>query len=279
MNDFNDLSGKVAVITGGAGALGRAFALGLARSGVKTAILDLDETKAVAAALKIEQQTGTCALGLQADVLRKDSLEAALEILERSLGPIDFLINGAGGNGPRATTKMETAEPEGNFETDSFYGLDVDAFRQLFDLNIIGTVLPTQVLTTGMVRRRRGVIVNISSMNAFRPLTKIPAYSAAKCAVSNFTQWLAVHLASANIRVNAIAPGFFMTEQLRFLAYDENGKLTPRYEKVLAHTPMKRLGEPEELAGTLLYLLSAHSKFVTGIVIPVDGGFNAYAGV
>lgn len=280
MNSFADLDGKVAVITGGAGALGTAFAVGLAAAGVKLAIVDLDEGKASATAEKASQAGGgTPAVGVQANVLEKASLQNAAEKIEAMLGPIDFLINGAGGNGPKATTKTETANPDGDFEHESFYGLEMDGFRQLFDLNIIGTVLPTQVFTQQMVRRKQGVIVNISSMNAFRPLTKIPAYSAAKCAVSNFTQWLAVHLAPAKVRVNAIAPGFFLTEQLRFLAFDANGKLTPRYEKVLAHTPMGRLGEPEELVGTMLYLLSDHSRFVTGVVIPVDGGFNAYAGV
>lgn len=279
MNAFEDLQGKVAVVTGGGGALGGAFVLGIARAGVKVAVLDLDESRAVACAEKTARATGIQALGVAANVLEKASLETALAKIESALGPIDILINGAGGNGPRATTRTERVDPAGDFERESFYGLDPEHFRQLFDLNLMGTVLPTQVLTRNMVRRKQGAIVNISSMNAFRPLTKIPAYSAAKCAVSNFTQWLAVHLAPANIRVNAIAPGFFLTEQLRFLAFDQHGKLTPRYEKVLAHTPMGRLGEPEELVGTLLYLLSDHSRFVTGVVIPVDGGFNAYAGV
>ncbi len=195
--------------------------------------------------------------------------------------PIDFLINGAGGNSPKATTKAEEIVPdmEGLLEN-SFYGLEMEGFRQVFDLNFIGTLLPTMVFTTDMIKAGKGGVINISSMNAFRPLTKIPAYSAAKSAINNFTQWLSVHLGKTGIRVNAIAPGFFLTNQNRFLLTDEStGELTPRGNKIIASTPMGKFGNPEDISGTLLFLFSDLSEFITGIVVPVDGGYSAYGGV
>ncbi len=274
-----DLNGKVTAITGGAGEIGSAFALGLAKNGVKTAILDLDESAAQELSERVVSETGTEVIAVKCDVLSSDALNAADEEIAKRLGPLSFLINGAGGNNPVATTKDEQLSADlSNFE-DSFFGIDIEGFRDCLDLNLLGIALPTSILGKRLVAQEAGSIVNISSMNAYRPLTRIPAYSAAKCAVSNFTQWLAVHLASTNTRVNAIAPGFFLTEQLKYLAFEENGELTPRYQRVLANTPMNRFGEPEELVGTLLYLLSDSSRFVTGIVIPVDGGFNAYSGV
>ncbi|MBT5902350.1 MAG: SDR family oxidoreductase, partial [Opitutaceae bacterium] len=200
------------------------------------------------------------------------------QIAER-LGSPSFLINCAGGNHPTATTTAEQLAPDLSNMSDSFFGIDVDGFRQVMDLNLLGSVLPCSVIGKRLVANGGGAIINISSMNAYRPLTRIPAYSAGKSAVTNFTEWLAVHLAPTQVRVNAIAPGFFLTEQLKFLAFEENGDLTPRYKKVLANTPMNRFGDPAELVSTLLYLMSDQSKFVTGVVIPVDGGFNAFSGV
>lgn len=274
-----ELDSKVAAITGGAGVIGTALAYGLAHAGIKTAILDLDESKAQALAKKIAIETDTDSIGVPCDVLSLKSIERAdIEIRDR-LGTISFLVNCAGGNSPAATTSAEKLSADLSNMQDSFFGIDVAGFRQSLDLNLLGTVLPCSILGKQLVKQKFGSIVNISSMNAFRPLTRIPAYSAAKSAVSNFTQWLSVHLAPTTVRVNAIAPGFFLTEQLKYLAYDENGELTPRYQRVLENTPMGRFGEPKELVGTLLYLLSDGSRFVTGTIIPVDGGFNAYSGV
>ncbi len=275
----HNLEGKVAAITGGAGEIGTAFAYGLARIGVKTAILDLDLDKAESLANTIAAETGTEVIAIQCDVLSADTLRDADAAIADRLGPLSFLINGAGGNNPAATTKDEHLQSNLSNVEDSFFGIDPGGFTQCFDLNLLGIVLPSSILGRRLLKQNSSVIVNISSMNAYRPLTRIPAYSAAKCAVSNFTQWLAVHLAPANVRVNAIAPGFFLTEQLKYLAFEENGELTPRYQRVLEHTPMSRFGEPEELVGTLQYLLSDSARFVTGVVIPVDGGFNAYSGV
>lgn len=276
---YPELRGRAAVITGGAGDLGVALIQGLAQAGVRVAILDLNGDKAVARAAEVEDSTGTRCVGFTCDVLDRRSLTDAAQAITRELGPWDMLINAAGGNVAAATTTHEKVGADMTGLEGTFFDLDLAAFGRAFDLNFTGTVLPTLVLGRSLAERGEGVIVNFSSMNAFRPLTRIPAYSAAKCAVSNFTQWLAVHLGPRGVRVNAIAPGFILTEQLKFLAFDAAGRLTPRYEKVLAHTPMNRLGQPEELVGTLLYLVSAQSRFVTGVTIPVDGGFNAYAGV
>ena len=275
MLKFTGLDGQVAAITGGGGVIGTAFATGLAQAGVKVAILDLDAEKAK----MVAEQVGSGAIGVQCDVLDKESVVRADSEVVNELGSLAFLVNCAGGNSPSATSNAEQIAPDLSNIAESFFGIDMDSFRQTMDLNLLGTVLPCSVMGKRLCERGGGAVVNISSMNAYRPLTRIPAYSAGKSAVTNFTQWLAVHLAPAKVRVNAIAPGFFMTEQLKFLAFKEDGELTPRYERVLANTPMGRFGEPSELLGTLLYLLSDSSRFVTGVTIPVDGGFNAYSGV
>lgn len=278
---FNDLSNSVCVLTGGAGIIGASIAKGLARNGIKTAILDLNLESAKELALSIEKETGTMTRAYQANVLDKDSLIEAKRQINAELGKINLLINGAGGNSPKATTQLEKLGKENMNELEkSFYGLDVNGFDFVFDLNFKGTLLPSMVFTTDMLELGKGSIVNISSMNSYKPLTKIPAYSAAKASVNNFTMWLAVHLAKTGIRVNAIAPGFFLTNQNRFLLVDEKtGNPTPRGQKIISSTPMERYGEVEELSGTVLYLLSDISKFVTGVCIPVDGGFSAFGGV
>jgi len=278
---FDDLKNRTCAITGGAGILGAAIVHGLAAAGMKVAVLDIALDAAQKLAAEVGAATGATVIGVKADVLSRESLKAACDEITRKLGPIDILINGAGGNSPKATTKDEfITSANSNDPSATFFGLDIEGFRRVFDLNFIGTILPTMVLADHMVKNGKGVILNISSMNSFRPLTKIPAYSAGKAAINNFTEWLAVHLAKVNVRVNAIAPGFFLTNQNRFLRTDEKtGALTPRGEKIIAGTPMGRFGEPEDLMGTILYLLSDVSGFVTGVVIPVDGGFNAYSGV
>ncbi len=278
---FAELRGKVCVITGGAGIIGKSLSEGLASLGVKMAVADMAKDAADRVAAEIRKTCGVQAVGVECNVLDKDSLLKAKEFVHQELGAIDFLINCAGGNSPKATTQAEVVDKDQteNLEK-TFFGLDIEGFRNVFDLNFIGTILPTMVFTTDMIARGGGVVLNISSMNSFRPLTKIPAYSAAKAAVNNFTMWLAVHLAKANIRVNAIAPGFFLTNQNRFLLIDEKtGHLTARGNKILAATPMGKFGEPEELQGAVLFLLSDLSKFMTGVVVPIDGGFNAYSGV
>jgi NAD(P)-dependent dehydrogenase (short-subunit alcohol dehydrogenase family) len=254
---------------------------GLAAAGIKPAIIDLNLEAAQKLAADVASAHGVQSLGVSADVLDNQSLGTAKQAINERLGPIELLINAAGGNSPKATTQAEfmTRDMLGK-TSQTFYGLDIDGFRRVFDLNFLGTLLPTMILTGDMLDRNKGAVLNISSMNSFRPLTKIPAYSAAKASVNNFTQWLAVHLAKVNIRVNAMAPGFFLTNQNRFLLTEEkSGKLTPRGEKILAGTPMGRFGDPDELVGTMLYLLSDTSLFVTGIIVPVDGGFSAYSGV
>jgi NAD(P)-dependent dehydrogenase (short-subunit alcohol dehydrogenase family) len=276
---FEDLKGKVCVITGGAGVIGSVLAEGLCRAGVKTAILDIDEQQASRVAELAEKTTGSEAAGFRANVLDKESLlEARGKITDR-FGAIDFLINGAGGNSPKATTQLEQITDLKDLEN-SFFGLDLEGFEKVFALNFTGTLLPSMVFADNMLRHQKGVILNISSMNSFRPLTKIPAYSAAKASVNNFTQWLAVHLAKTGIRVNAIAPGFFLTHQNRFLMTDEKtGTPTPRGIKVISNTPMGKYGKPEDLVGAALFLLSDLSEFITGIILPVDGGYSAYGGV
>ncbi|MEZ5363281.1 MAG: SDR family oxidoreductase [Bryobacterales bacterium] len=272
---FDDLKGKTVAITGGGGVLCGAFAEAFVEAGARVALLDIRGEKAEEAAAK----AGGGAIGVECDVLSASSLEAAAGEIRRRLGPIDILVNGAGGNVAAATTGVEQLGDPAELEQ-SFYALDLEPFQKTFDLNFMGTLLPSQKLTLDMVERRKGAIINISSMNAFRPLSKIPAYSAAKASVSNFTEWLAVHLAPVGIRVNALAPGFFLTEQLLYLAKDAQGEWTPRYQRVHAQTPMGRLGNPDELKGAMLFLASERlASFITGVVLPVDGGFNANSGV
>jgi NAD(P)-dependent dehydrogenase (short-subunit alcohol dehydrogenase family) len=279
---FDDLNGKVCAITGGGGVIGTALAQGIATTGAKIAILDLIEEYAKKAAEQVKAEVpGATVIGVVANVLEKDSLAKAKEDINQKLGKIDILVNCAGGNSPKATTQIEMMEKSdvANLEK-TFFGLQLDGFQKVFDLNFLGTVLPTMVFATDMLDQEKGVILNISSMNAFRPLTKIPAYSAAKASINNLTEWMATHFAKTNIRVNAIAPGFFLTTQNKFLLMDESsGDYTPRGQKVISGTPMGRFGDPEELCGTVLYLLSDISAFVTGVIIPVDGGFNAFSGV
>jgi NAD(P)-dependent dehydrogenase (short-subunit alcohol dehydrogenase family) len=280
-NLVDDVKGKCCVITGGAGVIGTSLVECLARVGVKVAILDLNAELALKKAKDISSLTGGMVIGLSGNVLEKESLAKAKKVVNEQLGPIDILINAAGGNNPKATTTAETIEDKDLDHLEgTFFGLETEAFRKVFDLNFIGTIIPSMVFTRDMIERKQGVILNISSMNSYRPLTRIPAYSAAKASINNFTAWLAVHLARQNIRVNAIAPGFFLTDQNRFLLYDqETGTLSARGNKIIAGTPMKRFGTPDELQGALLYLVSDMSKFVTGIVLAVDGGFSAYSGV
>jgi NAD(P)-dependent dehydrogenase (short-subunit alcohol dehydrogenase family) len=267
-----DFSEMTVVVTGGAGALGGEMARALAGCMANVALLDLDRSAGERLARVIEAGGGR-ALSITADVLKRDTLEWAAREIMTKWGRVDCLINAAGGNNPRATTGAEA----------SFFDLPEEALRFVGDLNFLGTVLPCQVFGKLMAERKEGAILNISSMNAFRPLTRIPAYSAAKAAVSNFTQWLAVHMAteySAAIRVNALAPGFFLTDQNRFLLIDKSrGGLTERGRTIVAHTPAGRFGNPEDLVGATLWLLSPMSRFVTGVVLPVDGGFSAFSGV
>lgn len=276
-----DLSGKTAVVTGGGGVLCSCFAEALGECGAKVAVLDLSLEAADVVAKRICANGGT-AKAFVCNVLEKESILAACDAVIAAFGNIDILINGAGGNNPRATTDKEYLFPEdltGEADGKSFFDLTPEGIQFVFNLNCLGTLLPTQVFARNMAVHG-GIVINISSMNAYRPLTKIPAYSAAKAAVSNLTMWLAVHLSKVNIRVNAIAPGFFVTKQNEKLLFDENGNPTPRTDKILAHTPMGRFGKPEELVGTLLYLCDNNaSGFVNGTVIPVDGGFAAYSGV
>ena len=263
-----DFKGKTAVITGGAGVLGSEFTRVLLECGANVAVLDLN-------AEKIDKfvEFGERFLAVKTNVLDKSSVQSAADLILAKYQKIDFLINGAGGNSPKASTSSEM----------SFFDIPVDAIKFVSDLNFLGTILPSQVFGKIMAKQQAGNILNVSSMSALRPLTRIPAYSAAKAAVSNFTQWLAVHMAqeySTTIRVNAIAPGFFLTTQNKFLLTDEEtGELTERGKQIIEHTPMGKFGKPEDLLGAMLWLLSDDSSFVTGIVLPIDGGFSAYSGV
>ncbi|SCI29951.1 MULTISPECIES: SDR family oxidoreductase [unclassified Romboutsia] len=279
---FNvDLKNKVAVVTGGTGVLCGAMADALAECGAKVAILALNQDVCNAKAEEIKAKGGI-AIGIETNVLNKESIKNAHEIILKEFGPCDILINGAGGNHPKGTTTNEYLLPEdlNNEELTTFFDLDPEGVNFVFNLNFLGTLLPSQEFSKDMINREGATIINISSMNAYTPLTKIPAYSGAKAAVSNFTQWLAVHMSKVGIRVNAIAPGFFVTAQNERLLFNEDGTPTPRSEKILNSTPMGRFGEAEELLGTLLYLVdSKASGFVNGVCIPVDGAFSAYSGV
>ena len=278
---FKDLKGKVCVITGGAGVIGVEMVKAMASVGVKIAIADINKEVAEKVAAEISAEYNAKVIGVEANVLDKASLEKANELIKEKLGPVEILINGAGGNHPSATTKVEqmTKDSLDSLE-DTFYGLEMDGFDKVFALNFKGTLLPSMVFTKDMLKNQKGVVLNISSMNSYKPLTKIPAYSAAKASVNNFTEWLSVHLAKVGIRVNAIAPGFFITNQNRFLVMDEKtGNFSPRGQKIADNTPLGKFGEPEDLQGTTLFLISDISSFITGIVIPVDGGYSAFGGV
>lgn len=272
LKELYDISGKVVVITGGGGILCGTMAVALGKLGVKVAVLDIAEDAAQKIAGRVNSEGGT-AKAYKADVLSKESLAQVADAIEKDLGPVDVLINGAGGNSPKATCTPEMP----------FFDIPKEGMEWVFSLNLLGTLLPSQVFGKKMVEREKGDVINISSMCAFRPLTRVVGYSAAKAAVSNFTQWLAVHLNqeySTNIRVNAIAPGFFLTNQNRYLLVDkETGEPTARGRQIIDHTPAGRYGEPEDLISTLVWLLGPGAAFVNGIVVPVDGGFSAFSGV
>ena len=282
-----DLSGKTAVVTGGGGVLCSGFSKTLAEAGAKVAVCDLRLEAAEKVAAEIRESGGE-AMAVEMNVLDKASVESACAKILEKYGAVDILLNGAGGNNPKGTTTRDNLTPEevealdadGTIEgVKTFFDLDPAGISFVFNLNFLGTLIPTQVFARGMAKTG-GTIINVSSMNAFRPLTRIPAYSGAKAAVSNFTQWLAVHFAPVGIRVNAIAPGFFLTDQNRTLLTNPDGSLTARADKIITHTPMSRFGVPADLDGTLLWLADRDfSAFVDGVVIPVDGGFAAYSGV
>ena len=268
---MNEFENKVAVITGGAGVLCSAIAEGLARERARVVLLDIDEKRAQETLSRV-RAAGSDGTFIKTSVLSRDELDESVERTLGAYGQVDFLVNGAGGNHPKATTSADVP----------FFDLPEDAIRFTFDLNFMGTFLTAQAFGSAMANQKMGAILNIASMNAIRPLTRIPAYSASKAAVANFTQWLAVHMAleySPSIRVNAIAPGFFLTAQNRFLLKNDNDDLTPRGRQIMDHTPVGRFGVPEDLVGTVNWLLSDAAEFVTGIIVPIDGGFSAYSGV
>jgi len=273
LTSLYDFSDCTVLVTGGAGVLGSEIACALVGLNANVVLLDRDQELAQKVIERFPKVVKGCGVRVFGDVLKIETLQQANETIKTEFGAVDILINAAGGNHPSATTKPDL----------SFFDLPLDALRHVGDLNLLGTILPCQVFGRDMAERGEGVILNVSSMNAFRPLTRIPAYSAAKAAVSNFTQWLAVHMAqnySPKIRVNAIAPGFFLTEQNRFLLTDKDtGELTPRGQSILSHTPMNRFGTPEDLLGATMWLISPASAFVTGVVLPIDGGFSAFSGV
>ncbi len=274
-----DLKDKVVVVTGAGGVLCSMFAEALSKTGAKIALLDINEAAAKENAEKIAKDGGI-AKGYLCNVLDKASIESAHDAILSDFGTCDILINGAGGNNPKATTDNEYFNSDDVGKMKTFFDLDKEGVEFVFNLNFLGTLLPTQVFAQDMLEKDDASIINISSMNAYTPLTKIPAYSGAKAAISNFTQWLAVHFSRTNIRCNAIAPGFFVTKQNEKLLFTEDGKPTPRTDKILGSTPMGRFGKPEELIGALLFLVSKDAaSFVNGVVIPIDGGFSAYSGV
>ncbi len=283
MYNHENLKGRVAVVTGGGGVLCGGFAKDLARQGMKVAILDLRLEAAEKVAEEIKSE-GFEAKGFACNVLEKESMEKARQEILEAYGTCDLLVNGAGGNNPKGNTtkeKFQMCDLENTSEEiKTFFDLDPNGIEFVFNLNFLGTLIPTQVFAKDMIGKPHATIINISSMNSYKPLTKIPAYSAAKAAISNFTQFMAVHFSEVGLRVNAIAPGFFSTNQNKALLYNEDGSLTPRSEKILGHTPLGRFGVPEDLTGSLLFLADEnYSKFVTGVIIPVDGGFSAYSGV
>lgn len=283
MFNHEALKNRVAVVTGGGGVLCSGFAKTLASQGMKVAVLDLKLEAAQRVANEIKAE-GFEAMAIACNVLEKESLEAARNAVNEAFGTCDLLINGAGGNHPSGTTtkdKLELSDIAEKAEgVKTFFDLDAKGIEFVFNLNFLGTLLTTQCFAKDMVGKENAAIINVSSMNSYKPLTRIPAYSAAKAAVSNFTQFMAVHFSDVGIRVNAIAPGFFSTNQNKTLLYNEDGSLTARSEKIISHTPLSRFGVPEDLSGTLLYLSDeTYSKFVTGVIIPVDGGFSAYSGV
>lgn len=275
-----NLTGKVAVVTGAGGVLCSDFSKILARAGAKVALLDLNYEAAQKNADEIIKE-GYIAKAYSCDVLNKDICAKVAEQVQKDFGSCDILLNGAGGNNPRATTTNEYYfNGDINKDITTFFDLDKSGVEFVFNLNFLGTLIPTQVFAKQMLGKKGCNIINISSMNAFTPLTKIPAYSGAKAAISNFTQWLAVHFCKENIRCNAIAPGFFVTKQNQKLLFDDNGNPTPRTDKILNATPMGRFGKADELGGSLLFLLNEDAaSFITGVVLPVDGGFSAYSGV
>ncbi len=283
MFSHTNLKDRVAVITGGGGVLCSGFAKDLAAQGMKVAVLDLNSDAAQKVADEITAAGGS-AIAVACNVLDTESLKGAKKVVNEAFGPCDLLLNGAGGNNPKGTTTKDTLSLEDLAEKDpnvtTFFDLKPEGIQFVFNLNILGTLLTTQVFALDMVGREHTTIINVSSMNAYRPLTRIPAYSAAKAGVSNFTQWMAVHFADVGIRVNALAPGFFSTNQNKTLLYNPDGSLSARSEKIIGHTPLRRFGTPEDLTGTLLYLADeTYSAFVTGVIIPIDGGFAAYSGV
>jgi NAD(P)-dependent dehydrogenase (short-subunit alcohol dehydrogenase family) len=279
-NELLGLEGKTIVITGAAGIICSGLAEGFCQVGMNVMLLDFNVEGAVNLANDLSKKFPKQIIkGIFVNVLEEQALIGAKAEILKYVSKIDYLLNGAGGNNPKGTTDVEQIIP-GENEGTTFFDLQWEGFNRVFDLNLKGTLLPTQVFAKEMIARKDGAILNISSMNAFRPLTKIPAYSAAKSSINNFTEWLAVHFAKSGVRVNAIAPGFFLTDQNRFLLINkETGEMTPRAQKIVNNTPMGRYGEIDELIGTSIYLMSDMAKFVTGIVIPIDGGFSAYSGV
>ncbi len=282
MKTIDDLNDKVCVVTGAAGVLCSVMVEALCEAGAKVALLGRTEAKLVALSDRLTQKGYDNTIPIRADVLNRQDLEHALEWILDRFGPVYLLLNGAGGNHPKAVTQAEFLDGStDDVLAEGFFGTDLDAFGSVFDLNFKGTLLPCMVFGKAMIKAGGGNIINLSSMSAERPLTKVAAYSAAKASVDNFTRWLAVHFSRSNIRVNAIAPGFFSTRQNRFLLYEQDGRtLTSRGQKIISNTPMAQFGQPEDLKGALLFLASEGlSRFVTGIVLPVDGGFSAYSGV
>ncbi len=279
--DLSSLKGKTCVITGGTGGIGSALVDAVASAGVQPVIISRSKDKVEKKAEDVKKNFEVKALGLPSDVTDKETLLKIKDKVVKEFGSIDYLINCAGGNYPKATTPLEYLEEKNlNDLSGTFFGLDLNDIKKVFDLNFIGTLLPTLIFSDLMVKKKSGSIVNVSSMSAYKPLTKVGIYSAAKASINNFTMWLSVHFARVNVRVNAIAPGFFLNEQNRFLLTDEKtGELKERGKKIISLTPMQRFGDPEELKGITLFLLSEHAKFITGTIIPVDGGFSAYPGV